>query len=108
MGWIPRWGSLWMVLPFISALNFVYVTPSMGILIPLVRRIDVSTLWSSLFMSFMSFANCILGMTSYNTVFVGLYLFAENRQLSDTMPKLQPSHLHRSQVPGKDLNIILL
>jgi hypothetical protein len=28
MRWIPRWGSLWMVLPSVSALNFVSVTPS--------------------------------------------------------------------------------
>ena len=27
MWWIPRWGSLWMVHPFVSALNFVSVTP---------------------------------------------------------------------------------
>jgi hypothetical protein len=31
MGWIPVWGNLWMVLPSVSALNFVSVTPSMGI-----------------------------------------------------------------------------
>jgi hypothetical protein len=30
MGWIRGWGSLWMVLPSISAPNFVSVTPSMG------------------------------------------------------------------------------
>jgi hypothetical protein len=30
MGWIPRWGSLWMVHPFVSAPNFVSVTPSTG------------------------------------------------------------------------------
>jgi hypothetical protein len=29
--WIPGWGSLLMFLPSISSLNFVYVTPSMGI-----------------------------------------------------------------------------
>jgi hypothetical protein len=29
MGWIPRWGSLWMAFPSVSALNFVSVTPSM-------------------------------------------------------------------------------
>jgi hypothetical protein len=34
MGWIPGWGSLWMVHPFISAPNFVSVTPSIGILFP--------------------------------------------------------------------------
>ena len=35
---IPRWGSLWMVLPSVSAPNFVSVTPSMGILFLLLRR----------------------------------------------------------------------
>jgi hypothetical protein len=43
MGWIPRWYSLWMVLPSVSALNFVSVTPSMGILFPILRRNEVST-----------------------------------------------------------------
>jgi hypothetical protein len=38
MGWTPGWGSLWMVLPFASALNFVSVTPSLGILFPILRR----------------------------------------------------------------------
>jgi hypothetical protein len=33
MGWIPRWGSLWIVHPFILAPNFVSATPSMGILL---------------------------------------------------------------------------
>jgi hypothetical protein len=28
MGWIPRWGSLWIVHPFVLAPNFVSVTPS--------------------------------------------------------------------------------
>jgi hypothetical protein len=32
MGWIPRWGSLWMVFPSVSALHLVSVTPSMDIL----------------------------------------------------------------------------
>jgi hypothetical protein len=35
MGWIPRWGSIWMVLPSVSAPNFVSVSPCMGILFPL-------------------------------------------------------------------------
>jgi hypothetical protein len=34
MGRIPGWGSLWMVLPTVSAPNFVSVTPSMGICSP--------------------------------------------------------------------------
>jgi hypothetical protein len=36
MGWIPGWSSLWMVHPFVSAPNFV--TPSMGVLFPILRR----------------------------------------------------------------------
>ena len=39
MGWIPRWGSVWMVILSVSAPNFVSETPSMGILFPLLRRI---------------------------------------------------------------------
>jgi hypothetical protein len=48
MEWIPRWGSLWMVIPSVSALNFVSVTPFMGILFLLLKRIKVSTLWDTL------------------------------------------------------------
>ena len=65
MGLNPRWGSLWMFFPSISAPNFVYVTPSMCILFPILRSNEVSTLWSSFFMSFMCFANCILGIISF-------------------------------------------
>ena len=65
VGWIPRWGVLWMVIPSISASHFVSVTPSMGILFPLLRRSKVSTLWSSLFLSFMCFVNFILGILSF-------------------------------------------
>jgi hypothetical protein len=46
-GWIPGWGSLWMVHPFLLAPNFVYVTPFMGILFPILRWNEVSTCWSS-------------------------------------------------------------
>ena len=53
-----------MIVPSVSAMNFVSVTPSMDILFPLLRRIKVSTLWS-LFLSFMCFANCILGILSF-------------------------------------------
>jgi hypothetical protein len=38
MGWIPGYGSLYMVHPFISAPNSVSVTPSMGVLFPNLRR----------------------------------------------------------------------
>jgi hypothetical protein len=60
MGWIPGYGSLYMVHPFVTAPNFVSVTPSIGVLFPILRRGKVSTLWSSFFLSFMRFANCIL------------------------------------------------
>jgi hypothetical protein len=47
MGWIPGYGSLYMVHPFISSPNFVSVTPSMGVLFPNLRRGIVFTLQSS-------------------------------------------------------------
>jgi hypothetical protein len=62
MEWIPRGSSLWMVIPSVSAPHFVSVTPSMGILFPLLRRIKVSTLWSSFFLSFICFVDCSLGV----------------------------------------------
>jgi hypothetical protein len=65
MGWITRWGILWMVLSTVSAPTFVFVTPSMGILFPILRRNKVSTLSSSFFLSLMCFANCILGSLSF-------------------------------------------
>jgi hypothetical protein len=49
-----------MVHPFISAPNFVSVTPSMGVLFPNLKRGIVSTLQSSFFLSFMCLANYIL------------------------------------------------
>jgi hypothetical protein len=55
MGWIPRWDSLWKVIPSVSAPHFVSVTLSMGILFPFLRRIKVSTLCSSFFLSFVWF-----------------------------------------------------
>jgi hypothetical protein len=65
MGWIPGWSSLWMVHPFVLAPNFVSVTPSMGVLFPILRRNEVSTRWSSFFLIFLCFANCILGILSF-------------------------------------------
>ena len=51
--------STWSIL--LSQLqNFVSVTPSMGVLFPLLRRGIVSTLQSSFFLSFMCLGNCIL------------------------------------------------
>jgi hypothetical protein len=46
MGWIPGYSSLWMVHSYVSAPNIVSVTPSMVILFPILRRSEVSTLWS--------------------------------------------------------------
>ena len=54
-----------MVHPFVTAPNFVSVTPSMGVFFPLLRRGKVSTRWSSFFLSFICFANCILGILSF-------------------------------------------
>jgi hypothetical protein len=65
MGWISRWSSLWMVIISVSAPYFVSVTPSTDILFPVLRRIEVSTLWSSFFLSFMCFLNCILGILNF-------------------------------------------
>jgi hypothetical protein len=60
--WIPGWGSLWIVHPFILAPNFVSITPFIGILFPILRKNEVSTHWSSLFLIILCFANCILGV----------------------------------------------
>jgi hypothetical protein len=65
MGWIPGWGSLWIVHPFMLVPNFVSVTPFMSILFPILRRNEVSTRWFSLFLIFLCFANCILGILSF-------------------------------------------
>jgi hypothetical protein len=65
MGWIPGWGSLWVVIPSGSALKFFSVIPSMGVLFPILRRNKVFILWSSFILSFMCFANCILGILSF-------------------------------------------
>ena len=64
MGWIPGWGSLWIVHPFFLAPNFVSVTPFMGILFPILRRNEVSTRWSS-FLIFLCFGSCILGILGF-------------------------------------------
>jgi hypothetical protein len=38
MGWIPRWVSLWMVFPSVSAPHLVSVSPPMDILFLILRR----------------------------------------------------------------------
>jgi hypothetical protein len=42
-----------------------FVTPSMGILFPLLRRIKGSSFWSFFFLIFLCFENCILGFLSF-------------------------------------------
>jgi hypothetical protein len=55
-----------MVMPSVSAMNFVSVTPSMDILFPLLRRIkDRSVHTLVFFLSFMCFTNFILGIVSF-------------------------------------------
>jgi hypothetical protein len=49
MGWIPKWGSLWMVIPSGCALNFVSVIHSMGILFPILKR--VLSVWANIHLS---------------------------------------------------------
>jgi uncharacterized membrane protein len=65
MGWIPGRDSLWIVHPFVLAPNFDCITPFMDILFPILRRNEVSTHWSSLFLIFLYFANCILGILCF-------------------------------------------
>ena len=65
MRWIPGWSSLCIVHPSILSPNFISVTPSMGILFPILKRNEVSTLWSSSFLIFLCFENCILGILSF-------------------------------------------
>jgi hypothetical protein len=65
MGWIPGWDSLWIVHPLILVLNFFSVTPFMGILFPILKSNEVSTHWFSLFLIFLCFANCILGVICF-------------------------------------------
>jgi hypothetical protein len=62
--WIPGLGQSLYGPSFCP--NFVSVTPSRGVLFPILKG-RVSTLWSSFLLSFMCFANCILGILSFWT-----------------------------------------
>jgi hypothetical protein len=88
MGWIPGLGSLWMVHPFVLAPNFVSVMPSMGILFPILRRNDVSTHWSSFFLIFLCFANCILSILSF---WANIHLSVSAYQVSSFVIRLPHS-----------------
>jgi hypothetical protein len=48
-----------------SSLLFLEIWVSMGILFPVLRRNEVSTRYSSFFLIFLCFANCILGILSF-------------------------------------------
>jgi hypothetical protein len=56
MGWLPKWGNLWMVVPSVSASLFVSVTPSMGILFPLLRKI--LSFWANIHISVKAYHLC--------------------------------------------------
>jgi hypothetical protein len=87
-GWIPGWGSLWIVHTFVLAPNFVSVTPSMGILFLNLRRDEVFRLWSSFFLSFMCFSNCILGILSF---WANIYLSVSAYHVSSFVIRLPHS-----------------
>jgi hypothetical protein len=57
--------KFWKIHPFNLAPNFVSVTPFMVILFPILRRNNVSTHWSYLFLIFLWSANCILGVLCF-------------------------------------------
>jgi hypothetical protein len=62
MGWIPRWGSLWMALPSVSTPHFVPIFVRMNILFPLLTRNETHTL---IFLILEWSMNCILGIPSF-------------------------------------------
>ena len=64
-GWIPRWGSLWIAFPSVSAPHFVSIFPSVSILFTLLRRTEAFKLWSFFFLSSMWSVNCILGIPNF-------------------------------------------
>ena len=63
MRWIPRQGSLWMVIPSVSA-ALCLSNSFHGYFVPILKRIEVSTLGSS-FLSFMCFLTCIWDILSF-------------------------------------------
>jgi hypothetical protein len=74
-----------MVHPFVSAPNFVSVTPSMDVLFPILRRGIVSTLQSSFFLSFMCLANCILSL-GYPRFWANIHLSVSTYCVSSVYP----------------------
>jgi hypothetical protein len=66
-----------MVHPFVSAPNFVSVTPFMSVLFPILRRGKVTTLWSSFFLTFMCFATCNLFVSPAELMSLAVYVAEE-------------------------------
>jgi hypothetical protein len=50
MGWIPRYGSLWMAFPSISAPHIVSIFLPVGILLNLLKSSEESIFWFSFFL----------------------------------------------------------
>ena len=65
MGWIPRWGTLWMIFLLVFVPWVVSIFHQVSILFPLIRSTEASTLWSSFFLSFIWSVNCILGILNF-------------------------------------------
>jgi hypothetical protein len=64
MEWIPRCGSLWMVIPSVSVPHLVSVSSSMHILFPRLRRMEVSSL-VFLLLEFHVFCKLYFGYSSF-------------------------------------------
>ena len=65
MGWIPRWGSVWMVILSVSAPNFVSETPSMGILFPHSKKEQSILTLAFLLLEFHVFCKLYLGYSKF-------------------------------------------
>ena len=65
MGWIHRWGSLWMAFPSVSTPHFVSIFPPVSILFSLLRSTEASTLWSFFFLGFIWSVNWILNIPKF-------------------------------------------
>jgi hypothetical protein len=63
--WDESPGGHWMTFPSVSAPYFVSVSPSMGILIPLLRRTEVFPLRSSLILCLRLSVNCMLDIPNF-------------------------------------------
>jgi hypothetical protein len=101
-----------MVLPFFSASYFVSVTPSMGILFPVLRRSEVSTLWSSFFLSFMVFCCFVLFVCLFWVFFVSRIFFysgnkkgQKQKQKQNPKTKIFQTHIGGGMGRGRYLSI---